>query len=31
MRVFARPTPLSRLSLEARLVYSAFCQFMLGG
>src|SRR5690348_5792920 len=31
MRVFARPTPLSRISLEARLVYSAFCLFMLLG
>lgn len=31
MRVFARPSGLERLSLEARLVYSGFCLFMLLG
>lgn len=31
MRVFARPSALRRLSLEARLVYSGFCVFMAVG
>ncbi len=31
MRPFARPTPLQRLSLEARLIYTAFSLFMLLG
>ncbi len=31
MRQYARPTPLSRLSLEARLIYTAFALFMLLG
>ena len=31
MRVFSRPSGLERLSLEARLVYSGFCIFMLLG
>ena len=31
MRVFARPSALRRLSLEARLVYSGFCLFMALG
>ena len=31
MRVFARPTPMERLSLEARVVYTAFCLFLLAG
>ena len=31
MRVFAKPFPLSRLSLEARVLYSVFCLFMLVG
>jgi len=31
MRVFAKPFPLQRLSLEARVLYSVFCLFMLFG
>lgn len=31
MRQYARPTPLSRLSFEARLIYTAFALFMLLG
>lgn len=31
MRIFARPSSLKRLSLEARLVYSGFCVFMAVG
>lgn len=31
MRSFARPTSLDRLSLEARVIYTAFCLFMLLG
>ena len=31
MRVFARPSGLDRLSLEARVVYSGFCVFLLLG
>lgn len=31
MRQFARPTPLERLSLEARIIYTAFALFMLLG
>lgn len=31
MRAFARPSGLSRLSLEARIVYTGFCLFMLVG
>lgn len=31
MRQFARPTPIDRLSLEARILYSGFCLFVLFG
>lgn len=31
MRQFARPTPLERLSLEARIIYTVFAVFMLLG
>jgi hypothetical protein len=31
MRAFARPFPIDRLSLEARVLYSAFCAFLLVG
>lgn len=31
MRAFARPFPLQRLSLEARVLYAGFCVFMLVG
>ena len=31
MRQFSRPSPIDRLSLEARVVYSVFCAFMLLG
>ncbi len=31
MRAFAKPTPIGRLSLEARVVYTGFCAFMLVG
>ncbi len=31
MRVFAKPTPIARLSFEARVVYSVFCVFLLVG
>jgi hypothetical protein len=31
MRVFARPMALDKLSLEARVLYSAFCVFLLVG
>lgn len=31
MRVFARPTAMERLSLEARVVYTSFCLFLLAG
>ena len=31
MRHFAKPSSLDRLSLEARLVYTIFCLFMLAG
>ncbi len=31
MRAFAKPTPIGRLSVEARVVYTAFCVFMLLG
>lgn len=31
MRAFARPFPLQRLSLEARVLYAGFCIFMLVG
>jgi hypothetical protein len=31
MRQFARPTPLERLSLEARIIYTAFAAFMILG
>lgn len=31
MRAFAKPTPIGRLSVEARVVYTAFCIFMLLG
>ena len=31
MRVFARPFPMERLSLEARVLYTIFCLFMLFG
>lgn len=31
MRAFAKPTPIDRLSIEARLIYTAFSLFMLLG
>jgi hypothetical protein len=31
VRAFAKPTPIGRLSPEARVVYSVFCVFMLVG
>lgn len=31
MRAFAKPTPIGRLSVEARIVYTGFCLFMLLG